>query len=295
MTSSRRLRPGVRVGIVAITAVAAFFGFPAPNAQAFYIQNHETITRNALPADQVSEDAMLQILVGPPPGAGAVGTDAFFNEDWRHLDNATNPAAICSEAQQAWNTLEPIILSGSAQTGAGLADGPGARAAFGGLIHVQQDLYSHTNWVDLMVDAGTPQNLAPAIFPTCDPAAFPADLHSGYFELAPGVNHEDLLAGCPAGGPPPGFQECHSTLNKDGPSTERGSQMVPGLGITKYDLAAQLATTASTAFYEQIRSVVASTNGEAAAVALFQAAGGQPAGPAISPAIAGLLDPPPSG
>jgi hypothetical protein len=279
---------------VVTTAVAAFFGLPAPNAQAFMIQQHETITRNALPADQVSEAAMLQILVGPPPGAGAVGTDAFFNDDWRHLDNATSPAALCSQAQQAWNTFEPIILSGSQQTGAGLADGPGARAAFGGLIHVQQDFYAHSNWVDLNIAAGQPLTLAPPIFPTCNPADFPAGLYTGYFELTPGGNHEDPLSGCPAGGPPPGFQECHSTLNKDTPNTARGSQPVPGTNMNEYDVAAQLATTATTTLYQQIRSLVASTNGENAAVLLFQADGGAPAGPAISPAIAGLLDLPPS-
>lgn len=276
MTLSRRLPRGVRVAIVAITAVAAFFGLPAQNAQAFYIQNHETITRNALPPDQVSESAMIQILVGPPPGAGAVGSDAFFSDEFRHLDNATNPTQLCAEAKQAWNTFEPLILSGSKPAAGGLADGPEARAAFGGLLHVQQDFYAHSNWVDLNIAAGQPEKVAPAIFPTCNPAGFPAALHTGYFALDLG-NHEDPLTGCPGGGPPPGYQECHSTLNKDGPSTVRGSQPVAGTNMTEYDLAAQLATTASTALYQQIRSLVAKSNGENAAVLLFQADGGGPA------------------
>jgi hypothetical protein len=286
MSASRRLRLGVPVVIAATTLVAAFFGLPAPSAKAFFVQNHELITRNALPPDQVSENAMLQILVGPPPGAGAVGTDAFFNDDFRHLDNANNPADICALAQTAWTTFVPVILSGSQTVGNGLANGPAARAAFGGLIHVQQDLYAHSNWVEISIAEGQPERLAPPIFPGCDPAALPVGLHTGYFELAYG-NHEDPLAGCPVGGPPPGFVECHSSLNKDGPNTFRGSQLVPGMNMNMYDLAALLATRATTNLYEQIRGSVASSNGESAAVMLFQAGGG-PAGAPISNAPPGF-------
>jgi hypothetical protein len=247
------------------TAVAAWFGLPAPHAHAFFIQNHETITRAALP--QIPNDIMLQILVGPPPGAGAVGTDAFFADEWRHLDNSKNPTDMCARAQQAWNTFDPIILSGSRVVRGGLADGPGARAAFGGLIHVQQDLYAHSNFVEDNVAAGNPNQLAPQIFPTCDPGAFPPDLHTGYFE--PNANHEDPFSGCPAGGPPPGFEECHSTLNKDGPNALRGVQPAAGTNGNLYDLAAQLATTATTNLYTQMRSQITQTNGANAAQLLF--------------------------
>ena len=72
------------------------------------------------------------------------------------------------------------------------------------------------------------------------------------------------------GGPPPGFKECHSTLNKDGPDTPRGSQPVAGTNKTMYDLAALLATRATTDLYRQLRDLVASTNGQDAATALFQ-------------------------
>src|ERR1700692_1419909 len=74
MTLSRRHPLGVLVVIVASIAVAASFGVFAPRVQAFYIANHETITRNALPADQVSQAAMNQILIGPPPGGNKPDT-----------------------------------------------------------------------------------------------------------------------------------------------------------------------------------------------------------------------------
>jgi hypothetical protein len=308
MTSSRRRPLGVRVVIAATIAVVAFFGLPGQYAQAFYIINHETITRNALPPDQVDNAALAQILVGPPPGAGAVGSDAFFSDEFRHIDNATNPTEVCARAQQAWNTFEPVILSGAQSASNGLANGPSARAAFGGLIHAQQDLYAHSNWVELNIAAGQLDRLAPPIFPTCDPAAFPTALHTGYFSLQFG-NHEEPLSGCPPDGPPPGFQECHSTLNKDGPATPRGSQPVPGTNMNMYEVAAQLATTATTQLYQQIRGVVASTNGQDAATCLFQASlpqcGGAPNVPLpteLPPIPAGLttvlpttgLGPPPN-
>ncbi|AGB26235.1 hypothetical protein Mycsm_06074 [Mycobacterium sp. JS623] len=66
-----RLRPGVLV-ITTIAVIAAMGGLPVPDAQAFYIQNHERITRDALTPIGVDNATQNQILVGPPPGAGAV-------------------------------------------------------------------------------------------------------------------------------------------------------------------------------------------------------------------------------
>jgi hypothetical protein len=103
---------------------------------------------------------------------------------------------------------------------------------------------------------------------------FPADLHTGYFNIQ--YSSQFPLDGCPPGGPPPGFQDCHSVLNKDGPKTSRGSQRVPGTNENMYDLAALLATRATTDFYVQMRDLVATTNGPDAATALFQQGGPMP-------------------
>jgi hypothetical protein len=249
------------------------FGLPAPNAQAFYIQNHERITRDALPPGEVDNTAMLQILVGPPPGAGAVGSDAYFSDDFRHIDNAKNPADICARTQEAWTTFTPIVLSGARATGprgADLVDGPAARAAFGGLAHALQDFYAHTNWVEDNIAVGQPERMPPPLMPKCNPATLPDELHSGFFDVGLG-NHEDPWAGCPAGGPPPGFVECHSTLSKDGPNTIRGVVPVPGMNMNYFDLAALLATSATTDLYHQVRGLVAGNAGKCVAANLFQA------------------------
>jgi hypothetical protein len=63
----RRLRPGVLV-ITAVTVVAAMVGLPAPSAHAFYIQNHERITRDALTQAAVDPATVNEILVGRRQG-----------------------------------------------------------------------------------------------------------------------------------------------------------------------------------------------------------------------------------
>jgi hypothetical protein len=262
----------------ATTVVAAMVGLPAPDAQAFYVQNHERITRDALTPAGVDNATMTQILVGPPPGAGAVGSDAFIGDEFRHIDDARNPSEICARTQEAWNFFTPIVMTGAqpvGPNGSGLADGPAARAAFGGLAHALQDFYSHTDWVEDNIAVGQPERMPPPLMPTCDPATLPAGLHSGFFSLDLG-NHEDPLAGCPPSGPPPGFPECHSTLNKDDWDTQRGVLPVPGRPMNYFDLAAQLATRATTDLYWQVRGVVAGQHGECAAANLFQVDRNQP-------------------
>jgi hypothetical protein len=276
---SRRVRVGVQAA-ASITVVAALLNGPTPQAQAFFIQYHERITRDALPPDLVDPSAMLQILVGPPPGAGAVGSDALATDLFRHLDNARNPADICTRAQDAWNVFTPVLLSGAQPTGPGgteLVGGFAARAAFGGLAHALQDFYAHSNWVEDNIAAGQPERLAPPIFPTCNPAAFPPGLHTGYFSMD--FSSDFPLGGCPPGGPPPGFQDCHSVLNKDGSSEPAGSVRVPGTDMTYFDLAALLATRATTDLFWQIRGLVVGSAGECVANNLFQADRHEPCAP----------------
>jgi hypothetical protein len=83
MAALRRSRLGRLGVIVASVVVTALLALPAPRSQAFYVQNHERITRAALAPVGVDDAAMNQILVGPPPGAGAVGSDAFFFDEFR--------------------------------------------------------------------------------------------------------------------------------------------------------------------------------------------------------------------
>lgn len=263
-----------------MSVVALMVGMTAPAAWGFYVQNHESVTRHALPPDQVDHSALLQIMVGPPPGGGAVGSDAFATDEFRHIDNAANPFDVCVRVTDAWNFFTPIIFGGAQPAGPGgteLVDGPGARAAFGGLAHALQDFYSHTNWVEDNIAIGQPERPGPPLMPVCDPLTLPAGLHSGYFDLD--LHSDNPAEGCPVGGPPPPFAECHTVLNKDGPATARGSRKVPGLNMNYYDLAALLATRATTDLFWTVRGLVVSNaitanpgvDGECVAANLFQA------------------------
>ncbi|UUO03451.1 hypothetical protein M4D79_10765 [Mycolicibacterium novocastrense] len=273
MKSSRTPKPYRSITGAVVAAVAVLVAWGGAPAAAFQVQNHDRITRDALVPLGVDEATIGQILVGPPPGAGVVGSDAFFADDFRHIDNAKDPADICARTQDAWKFFTPVILSGAQPTGPGgvdLVDGPAARAAFGGLAHALQDFFSHSNWVEDNIAVGQLDRMPPPLMPTCDPATLPAGLHTGFFDV--NSNHSDPLGGCPPQGPPPGFAECHSMLNKDAWDTPRGIIQVPGSNppINNFDLAARLATTATADLYWQIRNLVASNAGECAAANLFQ-------------------------
>ena len=271
MNLSRRRWLRLPVVMAATAAVATSLGV-APTAHAFLVQNHERITRDALAPLGVDNTAMTQILVGPPPGAGAVGSDAFFSDEFRHIDSAKNPAEICARTQDAWNFFIPIVTGGAVPigpNGSELLNGPSARAAFGGLAHALQDVYSHTNWVEDNIAGGQLDRLAPPLMPTCDPATLPPGLHSGFFDID--FSSDYPLGGCPPGGPPPGFADCHTTLNKDNFDTPRGGTPVPEQNINEFDLASRLATTATTDLYWQVRGLIVDQHGECAAANLFQA------------------------
>lgn len=276
MTRFRRLKIGSALVGAAVLA-ATTFASPAP---AFYVNFHESITRAGVPADQVDNTALLQILGDASIGAGAVGSDVFLDDEFRHFDDAPTPADVCVRATDAWNFFMPLILNGAVPTGPDgteLVDGPGARSAFGGLAHAIQDFYAHSNWVELNVEGGTPDALA-TLVPSCDPATLPAGLNTGYFSLSEGID------GCPDAGPPPGFEWCHETLNKDGFNTDEGGKplpagtVVPGAAPYNYfDLASILATRATTDLFWLVRGQVVDAvngwggNGECVANNLFKA------------------------
>ncbi|MGK2880812.1 MAG: hypothetical protein ACSLE6_08455 [Mycobacterium sp.] len=260
-------------------AIVASASFASPTANAFYPNFHDTVTRAALPPDLVDNAAMVEILGNASVGAGAVGSDVFLTDAFRHFDSAATPADICIRATDAWNFFTPLVMNGAVETGPDgteLIDGPGARSAFGGLLHAVQDFYAHSNWVELNVAANNPEALVGGLFPGCDPAALPADLSTGFFALQDGTD------GCPDGGPPPGFAFCHEEINKDGFTTPEGGKLLPeGVVVTDvplvnyFDLASLLAARASTDTYWQVRTLVVDTvngrggNGECVANNVF--------------------------
>ncbi|ETT25621.1 hypothetical protein RAJCM14343_0467 [Rhodococcus aetherivorans] len=304
-------RPGLST-IVTVAAAALLSVSMPPNALAFAPDIHGAILRAALPPATldggVDDPALAEITGSLLTGTGNEGSDLFQGDAFRHFDNAARPADVCDRARDAWNFFVPAVIAGAQPTGPPefrtSANGFAARSAFGGLTHALADFYSHSNWVELAVGTDRAPGLAP-LFPTCDPAALPAGLHTGFFELTPANG----LDGCPSGppappagssvppaegppAPPAPFEECHLTLNKDDPGSLRGREPVPGYpGTTYHQLAVQLAVEHTTALYREVRGLVAGSvpagvDGECVADNLFRAAQFAPcAVPAPTPVL----------
>ena len=116
--------------------------------------------------------------------------------------------------------------------------------------------------------------------PTATQPPFPLDCTVGSSPWTSAGAHRGCVAGCPPGGPPPGFPECHSTLNKDAWDTPRGILLIPGTNppMNNFDLAAQLATRATTDLYSAGSRPRRHNAGECVAGNLFQADRHHPAG-----------------
>jgi hypothetical protein len=106
MSSFRQPGSGLSGTAVLPAVVAAVGGWLARSAQVSKIRNHERIT-DALAPVGVDPTALGQILVDPPPSAGALGTDASFADDFRHIDNAPIlPAVDAGECAAADDLLQ---------------------------------------------------------------------------------------------------------------------------------------------------------------------------------------------
>jgi hypothetical protein len=229
-------------------------GLIAVPAAAFKLGPHELILRSTIyPRVGVAPfDQMLGTLLS---GLGNLGSDRHQFDDFRHFDSAGSRQAVCDRANAAWNKFY-YEIRGLVQPQnppqydqiAGLTE---ARNSLGALTHSLQDFYSHSNWIELHVAAGpVVVPIASALFPNCIPAALPAGLETGYFDLQYGVG------GCPnsplndAWIPPDGFRFCHETLNKDSDQSRHGREVIPGTaGLTFHAEAARLATEHTIALY----------------------------------------------
>jgi hypothetical protein len=209
-----------------ISAVIAFGVSLTVSTAGFKPEIHAGMLRRALPANKVIDaDALDRVI------AANEWSDRPTNQDdaERHFDNGMNPAGICNLWKAGVDTYlnravalaEPAIPEKRTLSGRNLA-----LDEFGKATHAIQDFYSHTNWIELhaashgAAPAGIPQ--APILGQSCDPAAFPPDLYSGYFTTSYTLSTNGI--GCPPVplGPPRGFKECHSKLNKDSSSEPKG-------------------------------------------------------------------------
>jgi hypothetical protein len=159
---------------------------------------------------------------------------------WRaelHFDNAPDRAAIYALWRRGLYAQVVQAVALSAPTpGAATHPRNWRRAlwAFGRATHILQDFYAHTNWVELAVERGQWQAIAPLHAPDCAAHDLPAGLTSGYFSLRYAAPWQQF-SGCPACDgqfvPPPGFAYCHAQLAKSPPARRWHSARAPaGLG-----------------------------------------------------------------
>lgn len=116
--------------------------------------------------------------------------------------------------------------------------GDAALGAFGRLLHAVQDLYSHSNWIELHQDFKP----IPAWDLRLDD--LPSDIVSGTWMLGKPKK-------CGPGAP------THEELNKDKPTSKEGSKAVdfgPNKGETLYELAFATAIMATRAQFERFKA-----------------------------------------
>jgi hypothetical protein len=237
MTIERVMRIVAIAGAVGAAVIVPVSGF--------HLGPHEAIVRSALPAGKkMDADALRRVI------DANLSMDLHQADSERHFDNARDPADICDLWKRGLNNYLDRALTFAEPIGTEkreLADRDKALDEFGYATHAIGDFYSHTNWIELHPPSaggvlfGTPPQ-APILAQSCDAAAFPADLHSGYFDV--GSTSASNGLGCNAAARSKGW-ECHSALNKDSKDEPRGS--MPFGGGRNYHEAAVAVAEAATA------------------------------------------------
>jgi hypothetical protein len=160
MTADQLRRSGVAVAVLAATAVG---GIAAQNAGAF--SYHDTITRDAFD-DPTHPGQFLRTGVLERINEQHEFMDATFrvSEDWRHFDDCDFNGAT-AYINRRYDQI---------QKGLSRHDTFYAALNFGRALHPAQDVYSHSNWVEIG-------------FPLTDNPATPGTVEGG------GVTQADLI------------------------------------------------------------------------------------------------------
>jgi hypothetical protein len=221
------------------------------------LKAHEKILRDALgDGNTMSSQALGWVIVANKL------CDLHQLAPERHFDNAPNREAICNRWKCGLKAFIDQTIGLSAQTDNEKRtpkDRKGALKAFGAATHALADFYSHTNWVELGVDRGDWETLAPLLNDRCNVSDFPIQLESGYFNIWYG------LSGCPKFGrklkPPKEYSYCHGQLAKDHPDKGHGADRVAVDGPTYHELAVLQATCATRQLWEILHKRIVITYG----------------------------------
>jgi len=243
---------------------------------------HEQMIRRVLTGRGFTEAAIVQIDKGATT-QDIVGTDDF-EDGTHHFDNdAINGSRAYGESEmQTVMRLLPELIPAS-DSAADLKKAREARDkaqhAWGRMLHPYQDFYSHSNYLELTLQAG---GVPPRDIPPINWAARPAGLKTGWFlkiELMsraraarnvmaanPGVRlrtdaeyttraatNDFAAALAYVNGAP---QVLHCELNKDNPSEMQGRVVEPQTNLTFSALAQEIAVKETERLWEQFQTRV---------------------------------------
>ncbi len=256
-----RKRLGLGLGFGLAVLLAAAWDGSAP-ARAFELPVHERIVIEGL-SGRMSGAAFNRVI------AGNKESDIHQMAPERHFDSAQNPAEVCAEWGKGFQKFLTEAVKQAAPKGDWqdeLEDREDALFAFGAASHSIQDFYSHSNWIELH-SAGKWDGMPPAaplVGVTCDPAAFPPELNTGYASVLWFIAQFGR-SWCGPLGQPDGFADCHDTLAKDDPEHGHGAQQI-GMedgAPTYHAVAVELAKTGTRQAWDELhRRVVAAYDSE---------------------------------
>ncbi|HVN55652.1 MAG TPA: hypothetical protein VMT46_15060 [Anaerolineaceae bacterium] len=172
--------------------------------------------------------------------------DLYLLSPERHFDNAPDRESLAILWEKGLNHYYSRALDWSRRS-SGLTRK--YLEPFGEASHALADFYAHTNWVELQVENGDPEALAPLLESSFDIHKFPSGIQSGYYSLHYGPT------GCPRKDgvfqAPPPFRFCHETLAKDHAEKGHGGERVSPGGPSFYELAVSLAIRATSALWDR--------------------------------------------
>lgn len=180
--------------------------------QPFSLVYHQQVTQTAL-AGEFSKGALTQVVQGNLSNDFAFAYDASY-----HVDNCG-----WTEAQSTLSALQDGVLSAL-----GARDEKRARLQFGQMLHIVQDFYAHSNWVEH--HHGVDPASMPLVVLIEDAPPSDWSWFSGTY-----IDTNPTASNCPAGTP------SHDDFNKDTPDSPEGSQSFGVGGTTNFDAALEVA------------------------------------------------------
>jgi len=210
---------------------------------------HENVVRSALGDGRMNPKALDWIV------RANLNSDFIQWRPEKHFDNASCPEVLADRWKQG---LHAYFEQAIAVASPGKTNRRRSLSSFGRASHALADFYAHTDWVEIHVNLGEADRLAPFTGSVFSIHLLPPQLSSGFFSLRFGLD------GCPCKDgvyiPPPPHIHCHAAIAKDDPDKGHGAELSPE-GRTYFEIAQSLAIRATLALWEEFQTRLTQTYG----------------------------------